>query len=133
MPFMAGGSCLHMLKAFHPEGFEEAVIATILREVLKALEYLHCHGHIHRDVKAENILISDHGAIKLGDLGVSACLFDSGDRQRARNTFCGTPCMMAPEVMEQLYRYDFRADIWSFGITALEIAHGLAPFSKYPQ
>ncbi|MFS8013129.1 putative protein kinase STE-STE20-Fray family [Helianthus anomalus] len=78
MPFMAGGSCLHMLKAIHPEGFEEAVIATILREVLKALEYLHRHGHIHCDVKAGNILISDHGAIKLGDLGVSACLFDYG-------------------------------------------------------
>ncbi|KAK1407123.1 hypothetical protein QVD17_38734 [Tagetes erecta] len=132
MPFMAGGSCLHMLKAFHPEGFEEIVIATILREVLKALEYLHHHGHIHRDVKAGNILISDQGAIKLGDLGVSACLFDSGDRQRARNTFVGTPCWMAPEVMEQLHGYDFKADVWSFGITALELAHGHAPFSKYP-
>lgn len=51
MPFMAGGSCLHMLKASHSEGFEEVIIATILREVLKALEYLHHHGHIHRDVK----------------------------------------------------------------------------------
>ncbi|KAL4566743.1 hypothetical protein LXL04_030866 [Taraxacum kok-saghyz] len=132
MPFMAGGSCLHMLKAFHPEGFEEVVIATILRETLKALEYLHHHGHIHRDVKAGNILISDQGAIKLGDFGVSACLFDSCDRQRVRNTFVGTPCWMAPEVMEQLHGYDFKADIWSFGITALELAHGHAPFSKYP-
>ncbi|XP_038902974.1 serine/threonine-protein kinase OSR1 isoform X3 [Benincasa hispida] len=132
MPYMSGGSCLHILKAAYPDGFEEVVIATVLREVLKGVEYLHNHGHIHRDIKAGNILIDSRGAIKLGDFGVSACLFDSGDRQRVRNTFVGTPCWMAPEVMEQLNGYDFKADIWSFAITGLELAHGHAPFSKYP-
>ncbi|MED6219179.1 hypothetical protein PIB30_033495 [Stylosanthes scabra] len=132
MPYMAGGSCLHIMKSAFPEGFEEPVIATLLREVLKALVYLHDHGHIHRDVKAGNILIDSNGAVKLADFGVSACMFDTGDRQRSRNTFVGTPCWMAPEVMQQLHGYDFKADIWSFGITALELAHGHAPFSKYP-
>lgn len=132
MPYMAGGSCLHIMKTSYPEGFEEPVIATVLREVLKALVYLHSQGHIHRDVKAGNILIDSNGSVKLGDFGVSACMFDTGDRQRSRNTFVGTPCWMAPEVMQQLHGYDFKADIWSFGITALELAHGHAPFSKYP-
>lgn len=64
MPFMAGGSCLHILKAVYPDGFEEVVIATILREVLKGLEYLHDHGHIHRDVKV-SILIITKGLVRI--------------------------------------------------------------------
>lgn len=132
MPFMAEGSCLHIMKIAYPDGFEEYAIATILKETLKALEYLHRQGHIHRDVKAGNILVDTSGAVKLGDFGVSACMFDTGDRQRSRNTFVGTPCWMAPEVLQPGNGYNFKADIWSLGITALELAHGHAPFSKYP-
>ncbi|CAL5430082.1 unnamed protein product [Camellia sinensis] len=132
MPFMAEGSCLHLMKIAYPDGFEEFAIGSILKETLKALEYLHEHGHIHRDVKAGNILLDTNGVVKLADFGVSACMFDKGDRQRSRNTFVGTPCWMAPEVLQPGSGYDFKADIWSFGITALELAHGHAPFSKYP-
>ncbi|XP_060669401.1 uncharacterized protein LOC107428669 isoform X6 [Ziziphus jujuba] len=132
MPYMAGGSCLHIMKSDHPDGFEQPVIATLLHGVLKALVHLHSNGFIHRDVKAGNILLDANGEVKLADFGVSASLFDTGERRHKRNTFVGTPCWMAPEVMQQLHGYDFKADIWSFGITALELAHGHAPFSNYP-
>ncbi|ESQ28176.1 hypothetical protein EUTSA_v10018357mg [Eutrema salsugineum] len=121
MPYMSGGSCFHLMKSVYPEGLEQPIIATLLREVLKALVYLHRQGHIHRDVKAGNILVHSKGVVKLGDFGVSACMFDSGDRMRTRNTFVGTPCWMAPEVMQQVDGYDFKY-----------LAHGHAPFSKYP-
>ncbi|XP_050226357.1 uncharacterized protein LOC126676239 isoform X2 [Mercurialis annua] len=132
MPFMDEGSCLHLMKIAYPDGFEEAAIGSILKETLKALDYLHRQGHIHRDVKAGNILLNSNGFVKLADFGVSACMFDAGDRQRSRNTFVGTPCWMAPEVLQPGSGYNSKADIWSFGITALELAHGHAPFSKYP-
>ncbi|KAG0458890.1 hypothetical protein HPP92_022018 [Vanilla planifolia] len=132
MPFMAEGSCLHLMKVAYPDGFEEHIIGSLLKETLKALEYLHKHGHIHRDVKAGNILLDSSGVVKLSDFGVTAYMFDKGDRLRSRNTFVGTPCWMAPEVLQPGGGYDFKADIWSFGITALELAHGHAPFSKYP-
>lgn len=132
MPFMAEGSCLHLMKIAYQNGFEESAIGSILKETLKALDYLHRQGHIHRDVKAGNILLDSNGVVKLADFGVSACMFDTGDRQRSRNTFVGTPCWMAPEVLQPGSGYNSKADIWSFGITALELAHGHAPFSKYP-
>eukprot|EP00245_Coleochaete_scutata_P014635 TRINITY_DN6306_c0_g1_i1.p1 TRINITY_DN6306_c0_g1~~TRINITY_DN6306_c0_g1_i1.p1 ORF type:complete len:330 (+),score=81.82 TRINITY_DN6306_c0_g1_i1:83-1072(+) len=130
MPFMSAGSALRIMEVAFKNGLEEDAIATILKEVATALDYVHSVGRIHRDVKAGNVLVDANGTVKLADFGVSAFMFDTGDR-RNRNTFTGTPQWMAPEVIEQL-DYDFKADIWSFGITALELAHGQAPFAKFP-
>ena len=132
MPLLQAGSCASLMKHLAPNGFkDEALIATILRETLQGLMYFHKDGRIHRDLKAGNILIGAQGEVQLADFGVAGTLMENGDRKKNRQTFTGTPCWMAPEVMEHTNGYDEKADIWSFGITAMELGYGRAPYAKY--
>lgn len=132
MPFMSAGSLQSIMSSSFPNGISEKCIATILKETLMGLCYLHDQGHLHRDIKAGNILMDSNGSVKLADFGVSASVYESSSRCINLNEMTGTPFWMAPEVIHSYNGYSYKADIWSFGITALELAYGRPPLSHLP-
>ncbi|SCU96414.1 LADA_0H00804g1_1 [Lachancea dasiensis] len=128
MEFCGGGSCADLLKHLPEHKFPEHKVAYIVREVLCGLEYLHSQKKIHRDIKAANILVTDDGEVKLGDFGVSGQIMAT----LKRNTFVGTPYWMAPEIIARRDNgYNEKADIWSLGITAIELLTGQPPYAKH--
>eukprot|EP00732_Lithocolla_globosa_P002139 Lithocolla_globosa_v1_NODE_1311_length_2682_cov_6.141606.p1 type:complete len:854 gc:universal NODE_1311_length_2682_cov_6.141606:97-2658(+) len=122
----AVGSAADMLEVL-PAHFRESEISAFMVQVLRGLDYMHAQGKIHRDVKAANVLVTDSGDIKLGDFGTSS-FRDWAD------TFTGTPCWMPPEIITALEygQYNCKADIWSLGITAIELFEGHPPLFELP-
>uniref|UniRef100_A0A8C6PHD6 non-specific serine/threonine protein kinase n=1 Tax=Nothobranchius furzeri TaxID=105023 RepID=A0A8C6PHD6_NOTFU len=128
MEFCGAGSVTDLVKNTKGSSLKEDWIAYICREILRGLSHLHAHKVIHRDIKGQNVLLTENAEVKLVDFGVSAQLDRTVGR---RNTFIGTPYWMAPEVIacdeNPDSTYDFRSDIWSLGITAIEMAEGAPP------
>uniref|UniRef100_A0A915A6H1 non-specific serine/threonine protein kinase n=1 Tax=Parascaris univalens TaxID=6257 RepID=A0A915A6H1_PARUN len=128
MEFCGSGSVTDLVKSTKGACLKEDWIAYICREILRGLYHLHQNKVIHRDIKGQNVLLTDSGEVKLVDFGVSAQLDRTVGR---RNTFIGTPYWMAPEVIacdeNPEATYDSRSDLWSLGITALEMAEGHPP------
>ncbi|XP_049773228.1 serine/threonine-protein kinase mig-15 isoform X3 [Schistocerca serialis cubense] len=128
MEYCGAGSVTDLVKSTKGQSLKEEWIAYICREILRGLSYLHSNKVIHRDIKGQNVLLTDNAEVKLVDFGVSAQLDRTIGR---RNTFIGTPYWMAPEVIacdeNADATYDNRSDLWSLGITALEMAESQPP------
>lgn len=128
MEYCGAGSVTDLVKSTKGQPIKEEWIAYICREILRGLSHLHANKIIHRDIKGQNVLLTDNAEVKLVDFGVSAQLDRTIGR---RNTFIGTPYWMAPEVIacdeNPDATYDNRSDLWSLGITALEMAESQPP------
>lgn len=131
MEYCGAGSVTDLVKSTRGQSLKEDWIAYVSREILRGLSHLHANRVIHRDIKGQNVLLTDNADVKLVDFGVSAQLDKTFGK---RNTFIGTPYWMAPEVIhcerDSNCTYDARSDIWSLGVTSLEMAEGRPPLCE---
>lgn len=128
MDLCSGGSLIDVIQKCPNYRLNEEQLGCVLNSVLEGLLYLHSKRIIHRDLKAGNILISEKGDVKIADFGVSAKI---NNKLSATKTVIGTPLYMAPEMFEES-NYDYKADIWSLGITTMELAQGKPPRHEVP-
>lgn len=126
MEYCCGGSVKDVMRQMNRPINQDQIIV-ILKDVLNGLEYLHSNNYVHRDVKAANILINAEGVAKLGDFGVAESL-DTSSRQHSN--IIGTPLWLPPEVLNHDPNYNQAVDIWSLGITIIEMGDGQPPFSE---
>ena len=106
----------------------ESHIAFVCREILQALAFLHANHRLHRDIKSDNILVDMEGTVKIADFGFAIGLTAEVDKRRS---VVGTPYWMAPELIRGL-EYDGKVDVWSTGITCLEMCDGEPPLMDQP-
>jgi len=126
MELMSGG-CLTDIITDETIKMSENAIGQVVKQVLEGLNYIHKKHIIHRDIKSDNVLIGSHGEVKIADFGYAAQLIKSA---RARQTVCGTPYWMAPEVIKGT-SYTQNVDIWSLGVMMIELAESEPPYFEF--
>ncbi|CAN8069901.1 unnamed protein product [Agarophyton chilense] len=131
MPLLTGASVHALMALRYTHGLKESLAVYVLHSELKALEYFYSNGQMHREVKAANLLHYCQNNVRISDFVVLGWMVWGGWDRKQRQTFVGIRSSMASEIMEQASGYDYKADVWPLGITAIELAQGRAPYYNY--
>lgn len=128
--YMGAGSLKDIIKLNYQNGFKnEQLIAALLAQVVMGVKFFHDNHEIHRDIRTNNILVNSEGFVKLGDFGLATSLVKGGTRQGSTLSLFGEECYMAPEVLRNENGYSEKTDIWSLGLTAIELGTGKMPYA----